>query len=63
MTKEKVGILISKPYQHTFVDGKQSKWKWTPLLYACERNKNEVVKLLLDRGAGRIHITHAYSKI
>ena len=62
MTKENVNELVSKPYQHTFVDGKQSKWKWTPLHYACGRNNTDVVNLLLRHGAGMIyHLKAAYS--
>ena len=55
MTKEKVNLLVSKPYQHTFVDGKWSKWKWTPLHYACGGNNVDLVKLLLHYGAGKTY--------
>ena len=52
--KAKVKELVSVHYQHTFVDGKGSKWKWTPLHYACGANNLKLIELLLEYGAGEL---------
>ncbi len=49
---KKVEVLVTKPYQHTFVDGRTSIWLWTPLHYACGGNNVELVNLLIKYGAG-----------
>ncbi len=45
--------LVKIAYVHV-ENNIKSDWKWTPLHYACEGNNAELVKLLLDYGAGEL---------
>ncbi len=55
ISKENMEHLLNTPYIHVFEENnKMSKWRWTPLHYACGGNNIEIVKCLVYKGARKL---------
>ena len=47
--------LVNDIYQHE-VDGKPDEYVWKSLHYACKNNNEDLIELLLSKGAGMYYI-------
>ena len=54
LSPDTIKWLVNDAYVYVFEDGRESKWRWTPLVYACGGNYGEIVGLLLECKAGML---------